>query len=454
MGPNRIRRAQSKIILHRLEEAIKAWLKRRRALDTRQQYSTQLASIESLLKTIQCRLSKDFGHLDAASAPGEFYDSCARFDRRVVWLERLWRFFQAKFDQRDDSEFGPLLAAADEVVWSCYSQVFDRAKALGLAVRTTPGPAPLPFVESRYSPEAFPAELVPPDLKSEVEVGMLREHLNRMPAPVVRVPASCAASPWWLVCLGHEVGHHIQYDLLPDRKLVAGFRDSIEKAVEKKTGDTAEAQRWGGWSREIFADMFSVFCMGPWAVWAMVELEMNQPSIMSAPREDYPPPVTRLALLARAADQATESTAGSDALRGMVAAAPDGVADAVLGVALGELPGVGKTLPDLCDFDSADFSQTVPWWQDKFRRRTDETPSPHPRLARLLTASAVGAWEKIAGGLTDAQLEDARADLAGRYLDWTLKSAVEGERAGGLEADSVDSLAGRITDAMWSRTAD
>jgi hypothetical protein len=72
--------------------------------------------------------------------------------------------------------------------------VFERAQVLGLKINR--GPAPLPFLESRYSPEAYPAELVPPDLKSEVEVTFLGEYLNRMPVPVVRLPPTCLKAPW------------------------------------------------------------------------------------------------------------------------------------------------------------------------------------------------------------------------------------------------------------------
>lgn len=87
------------------------------------------------------------------------------------------------FDQRD-GDLADTLRAADEIVWSCYRQVFDRAKQI--APQLTAGLAPLPFIEPRYSPSTFPADLVPAGLQSEIDKPFLREHLNRLPVPVVR----------------------------------------------------------------------------------------------------------------------------------------------------------------------------------------------------------------------------------------------------------------------------
>jgi hypothetical protein len=53
-----------------------------------------------------------------------------------------------------------VLQAADEAVWSCYQQVFTQAEvwASGKIKR---GAAPLPFIESVFSPAAYPSETFP-----------------------------------------------------------------------------------------------------------------------------------------------------------------------------------------------------------------------------------------------------------------------------------------------------
>ena len=445
-----VRRAQSQVAFAQVSSGVNAWLERRTELDTRRQHASQLEAIRSLLGAIESRLKQDLQNLTPQPDPGGLYEACALFERRVVWLERVSRFFESKFEQRAHGDLGKMLSAADEVVWSCYSQVFDKAKALECVVER--GPAPLPFVEPRYSPEAFPAELVPPDLKSEVEIEVLRAHLNRMPVSVVRVPPICVAAPWWLVTLGHETGHHVQFDLVPGRGLVTEYRAAIEAAVRARTGSDKEAERWGRWASEIFADVFSVFCMGSWAVWAMTELELKPSENMGDPREHYPPPATRLTLLALVADAIGGSSAGTHALRGLLAPAPDAAVEAVLDVALGKLPAVGHSLGELCDFHRDDFEDLVPGWCAKLHDRSDDIPLPDLKAARLTVSAALAAWERLASSHRGEMLEEARTDLARRTVAAVVGSAVEGER-GAEVVPAPDSMADDIVAALWQATA-
>src|SRR5262249_54014944 len=157
-------------------------------------------------------------------------------------------YFRDKFDQRDDPLLSPVLGAADDVVWSCHQQIYRQAKAWEPQVES--GPAPLPYIESWYSPQAFPAELVPQDLKSEVDVGFLREYLNKLPIPVVRLQPACVDAPWWLIYLGHEVGHHIQFSILPEMGLIERFKEAVGAAVLAHGGSDEDAKRWRQWSPE------------------------------------------------------------------------------------------------------------------------------------------------------------------------------------------------------------
>jgi len=256
---NRARREQTASELGRLEREVAAWVDHRRVEDEQQQYWTQLGAVETLVSGAATALATGIDDLDLSLPREQLYGECRLYDLRVVWLRRVWEFFSEKFDQRDDPALGPVLRAADEVVWSCFREVFRRAER---DFPTAPGPAPLPFVDARYSPEAFPADLVPGDLKSDVDLGFLADHLRRLPIPVVRVQPACVTSPWWLVFLAHEVGHHVQYGLLDGMQLVERFRSRIEQAVLDARGDEADAARWGRWSRELFADAFSVVAVG------------------------------------------------------------------------------------------------------------------------------------------------------------------------------------------------
>ena len=189
------------------------------------------------------QLAAGLGSLDLALSEGAIYEACRTCDLRLLWLRRVWDFFREKFDQRD-GDLADTLRAADEIVWSCYRQVFDRAKQI--APQLTAGPAPLPFIEPRYSPSTFPADLVPAGLQSEIDKPFLREHLNRLPVPVVRLQPACVSGPWWLVYAAHEVGHNVHYDLLPEQAMVGQYQELVGNAVRTDGGDAADAAAGAG----------------------------------------------------------------------------------------------------------------------------------------------------------------------------------------------------------------
>jgi hypothetical protein len=117
-----------------------------------------------------------------------------------------------------------------------------------------------------------------------------------------------------LILIGHETGHFIQPLVQSDFAYVASFRKTVENAVTAADGTEQDADRWGGWAPEIFADWYSVLTMGPWAVWMMAQLELDEPERMLDARAEYPSPLARLALLAALADGLTAG-AGSAILR-------------------------------------------------------------------------------------------------------------------------------------------
>jgi hypothetical protein len=447
---NAVRVATSTLLFQRVSGGISEWLEKRRQADPRGQHTTQLTAIGAVLGHILDALDREQPGL-ANSDVGALYESCHRFDRRAVWLERLWRFFQSRFDQRENPECSSVLGVADELVWSLYSAPVEKATLLGL--RSGPAPAPLAFMEAQYSPEAFPTEVVPPGLKDEGEAtNLLKEHLNRMPAPVVRMTPACAAAPWLVVYLAHEVGHHLQYDLLPQRKLVTEFRQVVETAVEQNTGSAEEARKWGGWSKEIFADLFSVMAMGKAAVWAMGELEFTSAGSLDEERTGYPPAGTRLALLAEACDRLTGTGTGTAALAGLFKPPQSPVRQAVLDGALGPLPGLGTSLAKFCAVNVPAFEQSVAVWQDVFQNQTVRDPAPHLANAPMLTGAAMAQWRTIATATVSTNLTAECRKLESQYVAKVAAGAPDDGPRGSEEEAEVGTLAENILDRILQET--
>src|SRR5205823_304404 len=129
--------------LERLEHEITAWVARRRDRDHLGQYATPLATLELTLTGAVHALREEAGTLPAGQPVGERFAAARVLDRRAALVREVLAWFRAKFDQRDDAELAGVLAAADEVVWSCWKEAFDSATLGGGAVAER-GPAPLP----------------------------------------------------------------------------------------------------------------------------------------------------------------------------------------------------------------------------------------------------------------------------------------------------------------------
>jgi hypothetical protein len=433
---NRVRQETTHLELEQLDGEFRAWLKERRRKDQFAQYKTQLDAIESVVTGAVRELATATDALDANRSQGEIYEECRLLEVRIVWLRRVWQFFRDKFDQRDDPLLGPLLKAADEVVWSCYHQIFVQAQVRGLSLLQ--GPAPLPYVESQFSPEAFPSELVPPGLK-DLGLGgsFLRDHLNRLPIPVVRLPPACAGSPWLLVYIGHEIGHHVQYRLTDDLQTLQAIRERVEAAVEADGANPADVAVWGRWSVEIFADIFSVLVMGHWAVRAMAELEFAPPETMLKRRPLYPAPLVRLRLLAETADRlglhGTETLCQAGVSQVDAADANCDLARVrcVVDVFMKTLPGLPVTLEELCGFRADEFRRggAVDRWRRALRGLEDRSVESTLRAARVVASASLAAWCEV-NRVDDARgRADDRAALASRTVDLIARSREEGTRA-------------------------
>lgn len=425
---NDVRKQQTFVEFNRLKSEIAAWHMARVDADKLRQYQMQLEVLKKTLDDASDYLQTELTRLDVSQPAGEFYQQCRLFDLRVIWLRKLWNFYREKFDQRDDESLKALLLAADEVVWSCFHQIFVGEQRSH--------PAPLPFVEASYSPESFPSELVPHDLKPS-ETGFLQKLMARLPIPLVSLPQSCVRFPWQLVYVGHEIGHQIQYALLDELRMVIGFQTRIGEIILNRTQDDDYAQTWSRWGREIFADVFSVVMMGDWAVRAMVGFEMQKPATMLARRSQYPSPVVRLCLLKKVAerlklDGAATSLGSLDpaslAKDNQVAVYDLSFVDEIVEMGLDVLPGAGKKLTALADFRLEEFQPGGA--VDKLKtdlKNGVENVERKLRQPRLIACAALAAWDDAAR-LDDAARAAFRRTLAEKTVDMIVKSRPEGDR--------------------------
>jgi hypothetical protein len=452
----RQRLAQSRRELSQLKTEIAGWLSVRAKKDLHQQYVTQLGVLKEKFDFMLGELGVALERVPAVGSARQFYASCRDIDYRLLWVHRVYTWYRTKFDQRDDPRLQPLLAAADEVVWSCYVQPF---RAMG----KTPPAVPLPYVDPTYSPFAIPRVEPPPDLRANIHGSVLTKLLAHLPVPVVGIPPNCIDEPWWLAFLAHEIGHHVHYDLLPDSGLIT----LVANAIGAAAGD-----RWKSWQHEVFADVYSVLMLGPWASWALAELVWGSDIAMldnSHPR--YPAPLARLMLMAEVANQLKVDPL--PALRGIepdtlfgapppsIAGLPDrraGVkidADAIpkLVTALLERIKTGdKGLESLAEFRAAEFKgpkADVPLWADALRGKNEMRVSQKLRAVRLVLAGGVAAWSRILEIADDRERQTQQERLKTELLATLVKSREEVTRAADTEA-AAPAIArdadGRMTD--------
>ena len=202
VGPAQVERTE--VELNRLQTLHEAWGDDPRAKPEAERYKTQLDAIDALVQNSADRLRAGLEAPDLSASDGAIYEACRIFDLRIPWLRRVWLFFREKFDQRDTG-LADVLWAADEIVWSCYHQVFERAKRVALELKAG-APAP-PFIGSRYSPSTFPADLVPYRASERDRQGT-PPRKSEPPAGASGAVAANVRQGSVVACVrGHEVGH-------------------------------------------------------------------------------------------------------------------------------------------------------------------------------------------------------------------------------------------------------
>lgn len=447
------RLARTRSGLQALHGEISEWLARRRGRDIQQKFNTQLDLIEGTLQGATRRLESELKDDLLAGGRAELYAACRQMDLRNAWIRRLFGYFRAKFDQRDDPKLSPLLDGADEMIWSCH------APAWKAAVGKVPA-APLAYIEPLFSPRAIPKDDPPPELETQIDAPFLKEFLAALPVPVIALPTSCLGAPWWLVVVAHECGHHLQRELEADLELVKRFADELRAAIEPTPeggADPSAAERWARWGQEIFADVYSVLCTGRSALSVVAEFEWAEDAVMTQRRSLYPAPLVRLALMAETLHQLLRKLPApapqADAadllgpelarLRSRVESQPVSAAEQQTAVDLALTPRVAAaalsavvkgphTLKAISGWDlyPAGPGAKLSEWAKKLRSQDSNLYAPpEAASARRIVAAGFESWQEAPAG-DDASHETVRSKLAKAVLDNLQASRDIATRAG------------------------
>jgi len=259
-----------------------------------------------------------------------------------------------------------------------------------------------------------------------------------------------AKTPWWLILLGHEVGHHVQHDLLDDVELVMQFEELISTSIRDGIAEGSADEAIGRWSErnhEVFADAFAVFSMGAWAAWALGEITLDDRMLIPVRR--YPAGAVRIALLdklcrelgmthvdvmqgldpfamASAGENGAEDTPIKRAVRADLLLVP-AIANGILTRSIDGL----DTLKALCGFSATAFGKggEVDAWAKGFRGEGYLGPEKDLRSARLAISGAACAWMTVSSEADIDERETQRELLVGRVIDILPECAKPGTRS-------------------------
>lgn len=450
--------------LARLRREIDEWLALRNSLDGYQQYSTQLAALELCLHQILKALDDALPSLPAAGTAQHVYQKCRDVEQKTVWARQVWRFYADKFDQRDHPDTQLAIKAADEAVWSCFAGVYKSLPAIKRPA------APLPHLEPLYSPYAQPRDMGTVLRNRVVSAPFMREFLAQLPIPTLGLSEACGRAPWWLIYIGHEVGHHLQHDLLADLGLVTKFsayllEQAHQAIAEGAAAPPGAADRWSAWGEEVFADAISVYSLGPRAAWAIAELIMGDDVAMlrlgdiGSDADRYPPAVVRLALMAQlpvappaqaalalaevdlarlTQDSSLLDVFGKD-LRAPVRDHLQLVPHLAAAIAAWDCGGLGP-LRTLCRWQDGLFGPNgqVDLWRDRLRKSDPLALKPSLDAPRLILSGGLAAWAEISQLAHADQRAAQEEKLRERMCDAMINSREAGKRSAQVAPSNAD----------------
>lgn len=428
------------------------WISARLAGDELGNYRTQLGSLEVFVEEL-IAVTREDADVSLRAPVGEIYDACREIDGRVAFIRRLWAYFRERFDQRMDRRPDPegsedlltlprMLAAADEIAWSCWAEAHRRADP-----SRDPPVVPLPFVQSEVIPDATVRRLVPYDLRPTDE--LLATHVEALPIPTIGIPEACVRHPWWLAYLVHEVGHHLHHELAGG-VLFGGFNAVLAGAAVK--GST-----WPVWHEEVFADIFSALSLGPAAIWSLLELVTAAPTTMLTADSLYPSPVERVELLWAVVKEAGGERGPEQAWGDAIA----GTKDPGVERRRAEIPALAKAVVQAEMLDGQRLMDLAGWERDRnddaedllaaalLAGRPPDKPDTSVRGPRRAISAGVSAW-RMAGAIEDPkERSDTLQRLAEALVTYVPTCREPGTRAGhDLPKAALVAQAGELTASL------
>lgn len=466
-GQNRIRIIQTYQSYTYLRDLITRWFSSRKKADPLFQYVSQLKALSQKLDQELEKLSVQVNGISPTQNRGDVYRTCIAYDQYLLWVQRIWEYYRFRFDQRDDPELHDVLAAADEIVWSCFHAIFP--DPLPGAPNEAPyRPAPLPYIAPDYSPQSLdrPSAEIQAAADMPVEFQQkLDSYLKRLPIPTVSLPPACVQFPWWLVFLGHEVGHQVQREADAIQSFSVLLSTAAVSKLDAGLDKDEFSARWAAWGSEIFADVFSVMMLGPSAYWAMIELDAGDEFTMLSPRRGrYPAPVVRLSLMRTllqklelnpdeyaSLDQSDlDLPVDKPPFNNQMAKLQQ---DAKLDRSL--LPAVVEAiksqpvqplglLTKTCEWNAAQFRPggAVRGWAKLLRSNDSIEPEYTLEAAREIISGAVVAWAQTTSIKDETEREDAEKLLIRNMLPTIMKSREPKTRAATIPSPRAQPLPG------------
>jgi hypothetical protein len=435
-----------------LRQQVSDWLVERRSDARFVRFRRHFDVLETVLVRMMDALDDELVRRAADPDPAVVYEQCRDLDRSLLYVQRTFRWYAEKYDQRLDDRFTDVLRCADEVVRSCWTEPFE-------ALRQPPPTGPLTYLEPRFDAFATPRVSPPPDLRAPADA-IVAGHVRDLPIPTVALPEVAEREPWWLVLAAHETGHHVHKDLLP------GLEEDTRGALFAVGAEMADD--WSAWALEIFADAYSVLMVGPAAAWPVDELQYAQAAqLLRAPEpgDRYPPPAVRLALLGELArraglDERGTSTSPQD-MADWIGSLPSGAVspearattlrllELVPGIAgsLLALPVGTGTLLSLSGARPEWFApdgRVCHWARRLGAGESSLSPLAQRPAARLAVAAGVASFREISSA--DRQNGEASKNLAGlrrALLDVLPSCGGPGVLAAAPRTD-IDELADRL----------